>query len=445
MPENILLEIENNTSYKGPVAHSYKFQVLKGYSSLVGINDAGKSSFLVFIFWATFRIYSPEELCILRKNREFIGESAEVGDFKLSSYNQRLYDVINNGQSFAMKASNDDISQTSLAQGLMKHHGYRSQTETLNSYLKEFGLPEAEEVEGKWDFGKVLLQLHGSGVRSLFFILAALSDLKLKLLIIDEPEQSLEPALQKKLKTLLSKRASEGLTIVTATHSVHFLADGQDEHLYKISKHDDNRLTTDIITNDSDKSDIVFKLLGNSLTDLFFPGNFLIIEGASDEMICKKIVELLGYEDKKIRTVAAESAVKIKKMSEAIESNLRPLVINKSPYAERLVILLDKPNDDNGLQRLSDELKDKYLDRFFQLSETSLEEYLPSSLYDRAGIDKAVILADISNANASGNYKKLAEIKQEVANKISEILKLEDLTLIPTIKEAVEKSAFLAS
>jgi len=40
--------------------------------------------------------------------------------------------------------------------------------------------------------------------------------------------------------------------------------------------------------------DVTFTLLGNSTQDLFFPANFLVVEGAFDQAICEKVASLLG-------------------------------------------------------------------------------------------------------------------------------------------------------
>jgi hypothetical protein len=46
-------------------------------------------------------------------------------------------------------------------------------------------------------------------------------------------------------------------------------------------------------------------LLGSSAEDLFFSNNFLIVEGATDQIIAEKIMELKGIGRTKIKVVSA--------------------------------------------------------------------------------------------------------------------------------------------
>src|SRR2546430_17499266 len=62
----------------------------------------------------------------------------------------------------------------------------------------------------------------GSGLRSSFGILAALTDDNIKLLLIDEPELGLEARYQKLLRDLLVE-TSKSKQIIVSTHSHLFL------------------------------------------------------------------------------------------------------------------------------------------------------------------------------------------------------------------------------
>jgi predicted ATPase len=68
----------------------------------------------------------------------------------------------------------------------------------------------------------VLVHLQGSGLRGLLPILAALTHPNIQVVLIDEPEISLEPRLQKVLRDVLVEK-SEQKVIVIATHSHLFL------------------------------------------------------------------------------------------------------------------------------------------------------------------------------------------------------------------------------
>src|SRR5262249_38269831 len=106
---------------------------------------------------------------------------------------------------------------------LLMHGNLFTQIAAINDLLVRFDLPRflirgAQEVM----FEEIAVFYQGTGLRALFPILAALTNPDLRVILIDEPELSLEPRLQKVLRDVLVAASTEK-TIVVATHSHLFL------------------------------------------------------------------------------------------------------------------------------------------------------------------------------------------------------------------------------
>jgi predicted ATP-dependent endonuclease of OLD family len=135
--------------------------------------------------------------------------------------------------------------------------------------------------------------LQGSGIRGALPILAALTNPNVSVILIDEPELSLEPRLQKVLRDILIDE-SERKVIVVATHSHLFVRRDDIAANQRITPNIER--TEAVVTTLSEPRelyDVVFRLLGSSTEDLFFPANYVIVEGASDQAIVTKVLQLL--------------------------------------------------------------------------------------------------------------------------------------------------------
>jgi predicted ATPase len=92
------------------------------------------------------------------------------------------------------------------------------------SLLPRFELPPAA-LEGPQEmhFEQIVVHAQGTGLRSLLAILAAMTNDEVTAILIDEPELSLEPRLQKATRDLLVETAERKRVVLVATHSHLFL------------------------------------------------------------------------------------------------------------------------------------------------------------------------------------------------------------------------------
>jgi hypothetical protein len=321
-----------------------------------------------------------------------------------------------------------------LAAVLIQHTNFPAQAVGINDLLMRFGYPPIEVRSGM----KVFLEnlggfLHGSGLRALWPILAALTNEDLDLILVDEPEVGLEASLQRELKQLFIERATERRPIVVATHSHLFLDHDRPNSVFVVRR---GSSTPERLQSIEGLADTTFQLLGNSTEDLFFPGNFLVVEGASDRRVVEKVLELIGAKAGNVKVLAARGIGEVAPAVSAIRRALVPLAQNDSPYGRTVVALVDKPPKDADLKRLRADLKE----RLVELPAPSLESYLPESLYQRAGMDKPKVLARIAVAARDKDHLELNRIKQEVSDGVAAILTKADLVLIPEALDAANRA-----
>jgi len=212
-------------------------------------------------------------------------------------------------------------------------------------------------------------------------------------------------------------------------------------HNYTVARDSNGKVSVQRLERVSDMLDVSFKLLGNSVSDLFFPENFLIVEGASDQVILESVQRLLEIDSSTVKVFSATSLERIAGVEEAIRTTLRPLVAEYSPYHQSVVCLVDGENDAN--RKLIRQLRSDLGDRLVQLESPSLEEYLTSELYLLARRDRAADLKGIELARQTGDYRKEAALKEEISNQIAAILSKEHLPRLGRIVEALKRAAGL--
>jgi len=143
----------------------------------------------------------------------------------------------------------------------------------------------------------------GEGIISLFFIVDALYDSKEnQIIVIDEPELSLHPSLQKKLAMLFSEYTKDR-QIILATHSTNFInwdsiINGakiirtvrESEGIYIFHLREETVSRIDRLIKDINNPHI----LGQDAKEIFFlEDNVVLVEGQEDVIFYKKILNLL--------------------------------------------------------------------------------------------------------------------------------------------------------
>src|SRR5438270_4275555 len=162
------------------------------------------------------------------------------------------------------------------------------------------------------------------------------------MLLIVEPELRLEARNQKLLRDLLVE-TSKSKQIIVSTHS-HLFLNRQTYQSNYIVRRENDEMSLTPVPSEAVLYDITFKMLGSSAEDLFFPNNFLIVEGATDQIIANKIMELKGIDKTKIKVVSASGINNVENILNAVYNSVLPFVVADSPYKDKVVALIDKPN-----------------------------------------------------------------------------------------------------
>jgi hypothetical protein len=182
--------------------------------------------------------------------------------------------------------------------------------------------------------------------------------------------------------------------------------------------------------------DLTFQLLGNSTEDLFFPGNFLIVEGSSDQAVVGKVRDLLDVSASGIKVLSAAGIDNVPSGVDAVSRVLVPVVMRDSPYANKVVAMIDLPPDPKP--PAVGELRRVLGDRLFVLDKPSIEEYIPEGIYTRIGRNKSDDIQQI--AELRNKYHELIAFKKELSQQIAAQLTAADLTDLPIIVEAVRRA-----
>jgi hypothetical protein len=425
-------------SQYGPLPPGFRATVPAGYASLVGPNNVGKSAILQAIFRDALHDSNLgfERVCYIPSDRFVLAPTTEVGGRSLDTFNREIEPSINNGplnyENFA------GPGRSELFRLLINHADFMGQSQRVTELLARLDLPpmtirQAQQIH----FNMIRAGAQGSGIRNILPIVAALTDSDLALILIDEPETSLEPSLQRSLRDLLVSEATEDRPILVATHSHLFLDRGRPESVIRVTTDPSTGLRLEAASSASDLLDVTFRLLGNSTQDLYFPGNFLVTEGASDQRVAERILELLGARPGIVKVLSAGGIDRAMPLIDAVRRTLVPLTTNDSPYSRRAVVLLDDPQRQGAI----DEFREALGDRLYVLPAPSLEEFIDPELYQRAAMDKQTVLEEVRIAKT---YSERSAIKRRASASIASVLTEDDLSALGPITDAARAAIALA-
>lgn len=167
------------------------------------------------------------------------------------------------------------------------------------------------------------------------------------LFLIDEAELHLHPTAQRQLKLALMDLVKNGDQVFINTHSSVLVADEDGgQALWRVEKVDGATRIKRI--EGRDKPELVYELLGGSPADLLFPRNFLVVEGASEDILLGHVVRRFYLDKPETKVIRAEGDhTRQKRSMDAINVAFVPL--SQTPvYSERLVVLCDLPTPDRS-------------------------------------------------------------------------------------------------
>lgn len=259
----------------------------------------------------------------------------------------------------------------------------------------------------------------GSGMRATIEIFVKLFDPTIQVLLIDEPELGLEPNLQKFLLKALKDKASPDKRIFIATHSHHFIDHVEIGNNYICHRNSDGKIG---LTQATNLKDVIFRLLGNSLSSFLLPERILILEGPSDFTFVEKALALAdkqGY--------AIHGSGGIGNISYATHSISQFLQFNQERlpvYKDNIFVIVDKPARDVIVREWKLLLDDDQQERICVLPENGIELYYPEPILQRifnTTSSRAEIVTDYLR-NSPNSYNGIQLSKTQLAKKAAEHL-----------------------
>lgn len=227
------------------------------------------------------------------------------------------------------------------------------------------------------------------------------------LFLLDEAELHLHPTAQRALKNALLE-ISETDQVMLNTHSSVLVADeNENQRIFKVEK--DNKITSIIQVDKVDKINVIYDLLGGSPSDLLLPRNFIIVEGRSEFIFLKTIIQRFygnKYDGIKILFARGDLDEQVPSLL-AVHKLFVPLAGSENPiYKDKAIVLIDKPN--SGQTNKYRLFKEGYTYLFEnnqvkELPVESLEEYYPEEFrktpdeVEEEGIDKVKYAEKVSS------------------------------------------------
>jgi ABC-type lipoprotein export system ATPase subunit len=253
----------NSGATYGVIQSNFNFTIPDGYTVLVGKNDSGKSSLLQLMFKTIYETgeIAKDRFCLLLPERIFIEPTLEVSNNTLVNYNNNLFGQL---QSSPLPYHSQTHSSQSAFKLLISNHRQRIQLNSSDGLLEKLGFSSLDITQGNQVvIDNVNIGRHGSGLRTILPIIAVLTDPNIEYVLIDEPEQSLEPSIQKYVREMLYEY-SQLKKIVVTTHSHLFLNRKTPQSNYIVTRTTSGVDLTQV-QSDIEMYDLVYKLLGSRM------------------------------------------------------------------------------------------------------------------------------------------------------------------------------------
>jgi predicted ATPase len=144
-------------------------------------------------------------------------------------------------------------------------------------------------VAAELDVDEFLVQVNGSGIREALRLILDYEFEKPRIMLVEEPEVHLHPALETALMQYL-KNISKDCQVFLTTHSTNFLDVGSLRNVYMIRKGPDTQIQ---LLDVAEAEEAVPQELGIRLSALFMYDRLVFVEGPSDEQVLRSFADTL--------------------------------------------------------------------------------------------------------------------------------------------------------
>jgi predicted ATP-dependent endonuclease of OLD family len=402
------------------------------YSVFVGENNVGKSFILKL-----FSILLFKRAVLLLPNRFFSNcyfksDNTNDTDYDYANYDSRINGLPN--------IDNSMLNMQSLFARLLE----KENLSKFKQVIGHFGFLEIEILNTESGF---ILSIDGiklidcsTGVKFLVQTVLVLLFLDSEYVLIDEPEMSFYPRLQTKIAELFKSEISmkeyfgdKAKRLIIATHSNVFLDRSNLENNYQLYRIDSNEVNFKQVTSISEFNYINFELLGYDMGNFNLPNLLIFVEGPSDQIFWRKIVEL-KWPNKKILVVNCLNDDGTSKLVSHFEQFVGQFD-NTNTYLGKIIVLLDNANTAKFTKRISDFLN--AYDNFYEFEKNGIEYYYLSSIISElfdVDSDKYLLIVNSVNDGIKDQKKKSFEFndgkkygKPKLAELVSEKITIENI------------------
>jgi hypothetical protein len=150
--------------------------------------------------------------------------------------------------------------------------------------------PRGGESSAELDVDDILVEANGSGVREALRVVLDVEFQRPSVLLIEEPEIHLHPALETGMLRYL-KRLSTRCQVFITTHSTNFLDMADLRNVYLVSKPAGTQVQA---VDFEEAADLIPRELGIRPSSLFMYDTLVFVEGVSDEDILREMAATVG-------------------------------------------------------------------------------------------------------------------------------------------------------
>lgn len=147
------------------------------------------------------------------------------------------------------------------------------------------GSSGSEETGAELDVDQFLVQVNGAGIREALRLILDYEFARPDILLVEEPEIHLHPALETSMLRYMKRVASESQIFIT-THSTNFLDTAEMRNVYLVSK--DSSTNVQLIDM-AEAQNSIPKELGLRLSSVFMFDRLVFVEGPTDEEVLREL------------------------------------------------------------------------------------------------------------------------------------------------------------
>jgi putative ATP-dependent endonuclease of the OLD family len=267
------------------------------------------------------------------------------------------------------------------------------------------------ENDAELDVDDFLVQVNGAGIREALRLILDYEFARPDILLVEEPEIHLHPALETNMMRYLKRIGAECQIFIT-THSTNFLDTAEMRNIYLAS----NSSSTQIQLLDVHEAEVsIPQELGIRLSALFMFDRLVFIEGPSDEQVLREFAATLGINLSQ-QSVGFVPMGGVRNLAHfAAESTLAFLTKRRV----RMWFIIDRDErDDEEVQRLTKSLENKASVKVLRKRE--IENYLisPRAIMEFIQIKQRLANIDVQH---SPTIKQVERAISECTEQLKEV------------------------